>query len=408
MTLPIVIVGGGLAAVRTAQSLRMSGNDERIILIGDEAHQPYDRPSLSKEVLSGEYHAPPPLVDADWFATAAIETRWGGRVEQIRCAPLAVILTGGEEISARAIVVATGAQDRKLPVPGAALANVVGLRSLDDANALKRMLGGTDHLVVVGGGLIGCEVASTARRLGVDVTVVEAAAAPMMRVLGAELGAMARDWLEGIGVTFIPMATVTAIEGEDRVEAVRLSDGTRIAADIVLVSIGARPRVELVETLGIGGRAGIPVNGYGATTVPGIYAVGDVAQWPLRCGGQRCLETYINTQDQASIVAAALAGQPVSQHQLPYSWTTIAGHKLQIAGDFAAQGTLVFRTLATGGKLAFKTDETGQILATVAIDAPKDFGLAKRLVEQSAVVEPAALSDVDLPLRTLLQGQRAA
>lgn len=401
----IAIVGSGLAGVRAAQALRAQGFGGRLYLIGEEAHHPYDRPSLSKEVLAGTLDVPPILAEQEWLVDQAIELVAGDAVTAIDGNTRELRLASGTSLRADRILIATGARSRRLSLPGSELGGVHTLRSLDDARRLQGELRPGKSLVVVGGGLIGCEVASTARAAGVEVTVVEVAGELMQRVMDPFTARWCRCALEREGVNVMLNTGVTAFAGTQRVDTVVCADGRRVAADVVLVSIGAEPSSELGAMAGLHCQRGIVVDATGASDNPAIFAAGDAANWPLVGGGRRSFETYLNAQAQAGIAAQAMLGKSVPSPQTPLSWTRMASHHLQMVGDMTGPGETVLRGDPDADAfLVFRIAER-RVAGCVSANTPKDFAVARRLVDAMAPVDAARLSDTGTNLRDLLRAR---
>ncbi|WP_230290964.1 NAD(P)/FAD-dependent oxidoreductase [Croceicoccus sp. Ery5] len=402
----VAIIGNGVAGVTTAQVLRAEGFEGRISLIGDEPHLPYDRPSLSKAVLGGDLAEPPLLVSNEWYNEAQIDLIFGKTVTRLDASERAISLDDGKEFAADVVVAATGSSARKPLLAGGDLAGVATLRTHDDVDRLRRDWAPGMRLVVMGGGLIGCEVATTAKKLGLEVTILESADELLVRVLGRRIGAWSREQLRSLGVRVELGVGVSAFVGEDRLTAVIASDGRRFAADSALICIGAEPVDHLAREAGLACDRGVIVDGCGATLADGIFAVGDVANWPLRDGGRRSLETYLNAQRQAAAVAAAILGKKATAPQVPVSWTEIAGCRMQIGGDIEGPGEVVLRgTLGGGPALLFRV-LNGVVRAVVAVDAPRDFAMVVKLVEQQSIVAAEALGDVNMSMRDLARSSQ--
>ena len=331
------MVGASLAGLSAARSLRKQGYDGRLVVIGDELHRPYDRPPLSKEFLAGT-HAEAELalevdgedLGAEWLlGTRAVGLDHGGRV---------VRLTDGREVRADGVVIATGAAARTLP-GSEGLAGVHTLRTLDDARALRDELALGGRLVVIGGGFIGAEVASTARALGLDVTIVEAAPTPLAGPLGESMGALVSALHADHGVRLSCGVGVKGLSGERRVDAVLLEDGRSIPADIVVVGVGARPNVEWLEGSGIDLDNGVKCGADGRTSLAGVVAVGDCANWyDPRAGHHRRVEHWTGARERPdAAVATLLAGGAVEPGvpRPPYFWSDQYGVKIQFAGHAA-------------------------------------------------------------------------
>lgn len=399
----IAIIGSGLAGVRATQALRTEGYDGRLFLIGEEPHHPYDRPSLSKEVLASAVGGPPDLVDQDWISGHAIDLVAGDAVTSIDGDSRRMHFASGTTLVADRILLATGARSRALAIAGSKLRGIHSLRSLDDARRLQAELRPGKRLVVVGGGLIGCEVASTACGTGVDVTIIEVASELMQRVMDPTTARWCRRALEREGVEILLNAGVTAFEGEHQVASVICSDGRHIAADLVLVSIGAEPSTELGAMAGLRCDRGILVDATGATDHPDIFAAGDAASWPLVGGGRRSFETYLNAQAQAAVAAQAILGKSVLAPQIPLSWTRLASHHVQMMGDMAGPGQVVLHgDPTTDAFLSFRIADE-RVVACVSANMPRDFAVARRLVDTQARVDLKRLGDAAASLRDLLK-----
>nr|BAM76239.1 biphenyl 2,3-dioxygenase, ferredoxin reductase [Janibacter sp. TYM3221] len=406
MTATIAVVGNGVAGVSAVQALRAEGYDGRLVLIGDERGLPYDRTALSKGVLAGEQSAPPLLSPAERYAVLDVEVVVGRTVAQLDSARRHLRFADGGDLLADRVLIATGARARSLELPGGALPGVGTIRMTADVLTLRESWQPGQRLVVVGGGLIGCEVASTARKLGLEVTIVEAADELLTRVVGRRVGAWCRQRLEELGVTVRLRTKVAEFVGSDRLKAVIDADGTSFAAESALVCVGAEPATALAESAGLRCSRGILVDASGRTASEGVFAAGDASSWPLRSGTRRSLETYLNSQKQGAAAALAMLGRPVPAPQVPLSWTEIAGHRLQMIGDLEGPGELIARgRFGEEPAVIFRLAD-GEVCAAVAVDAPRDFASAMRLVETGAVVVPEALGDTTIPLRELQQAAR--
>lgn len=239
----IAIVGAGLSGASAARVLRDEGYDGRLWILGEETHRPYDRPSLSKSVLSGADEMPPELAEPTWYDDNQVELVSGTKVSAFDLRGRKLELASGWSIDVDGVLLATGARARRLDVPGSQLDGVHYLRTMDDSLAMRTSLKPGMSVVIVGGGLIGCEVASTARKLGAEVTILETADELLLRVMGPMVGAGCRGLLEAMGVRVLLGAKAASFLGTSRVEAVMTQANERVSADLVLVSIGAEPDV---------------------------------------------------------------------------------------------------------------------------------------------------------------------
>jgi biphenyl 2,3-dioxygenase ferredoxin reductase subunit len=399
MTKSITIVGGGLAAVRSAEALRAEGFSGAISMINGEGVLPYDRPSLSKSVLLEPGSGPPPLIEAGWFTEAGVDLLDGEVAIAIDPANGGVELQSGRILRADRILLATGAQAR-WPAAFPRIEGVFSLRSHVDGRDLADALRTGVEVVIIGGGLIGCEVATAARKQGCNVTIIEALDELVVRALGHQVGSMCRAWLNEAGITTLTDVAMSHIVGGRRVEAVALADGRLISADVVLISIGVEPMMHLAHDAQLPcGRDGVIVDASGETAAERVFAAGDVASWPVRGGIRRCLETYLNSQEQAGVAARAMLGIKRPSIQLPQAWTEIAGRYIQTIGTLAGEGRVIVREEPSG--TMFFRHAGGRLEACVAIDAMRNFGIARRLVDGRAVVDDASLADGQISLRDI-------
>ncbi|WP_328351209.1 FAD-dependent oxidoreductase [Streptomyces sp. NBC_00445] len=330
----VAVVGASLAGLSAARSLRKQGYDGRLVVIGDETHRPYDRPPLSKEFLAGALGEADLALETDGEDLRA-EWLLGTRATGLDRAERAVRLADGREVRADGVVIATGAAARTLP-GSEGLAGVHVLRTLDDARALRDELALGGRLVVIGGGFIGAEVASTAYALGVDVTVVEVAPTPLAGPLGETMGGVVSALHADHGVRLLCGVGVKGLSGETRVDAVLLEDGRSIPADIVVVGVGARPCVEWLEGSGVELDNGVKCGADGRTSLAGVVAVGDCANWyDPRLGAHRRVEHWTGARERPdAAVAALLAGGELEagMPRPPYFWSDQYGVKIQFAG----------------------------------------------------------------------------
>ncbi|MGW0942986.1 NAD(P)/FAD-dependent oxidoreductase [Streptomyces sp. NPDC002623] len=348
----VAVVGASLAGLSAARSLRKQGYDGRLVVIGDEFHRPYDRPPLSKEFLAGTLGEADLALETDDEELAA-EWLLGVRATGLDHAERAVRLADGRTLRADGIVIATGAAARTLP-GSEGLAGVHTLRTLDDARALRDELGRGGRLVVIGGGFIGAEVASTAYALGVDVTVIEAAPTPLAGPLGETMGAVVSALHADHGVRLLCGVGVKGLSGESRVDAVLLEDGRSVPADIVVVGVGARPCVEWLEGSGVALDNGVKCGADGRTSLAGVVAVGDCANWyDPRAGSHRRVEHWTGALERpAAAVATLLAGGAVEPGvpRPPYFWSDQYGVKIQFAGSAVGADSVTVEEGAPGDR----------------------------------------------------------
>ncbi|MDS1271950.1 FAD-dependent oxidoreductase [Lipingzhangella sp. LS1_29] len=335
----IVIVGAGVAGLSTAEELRDRGYTGPLVLVGEERHPPYDRPPLSKEYLTGDpAHTRVALRDNSDLAALRLDLRLGRQARALDPAHRLLTLDDGSTVRYHGLVIATGARARR---PATNLAGVHTLRGLDDADAIRRAFATHDRVVVVGAGFIGTEVAASARHLGLDVTLVDAADTPMAGPLHPRLGEIVADIHREHGVALRLGAGVAGFEGAERVERVLLSDGSTVDTPLVVAGLGVAPDTEWLAGSGIElvpGAGDVSCDMFCATSAPNVYAVGDVANWPHPHFGRLRLEHWTNAREQAAVVAHNLLASPENQQvyaPVPYVWSDQYGMKFQLLGQAA-------------------------------------------------------------------------
>ncbi|MCZ9351199.1 FAD-dependent oxidoreductase [Streptomyces mutabilis] len=372
----VAVVGASLAGLSAARSLRNQGFDGRLIIVGEEPHRPYDRPPLSKEFLAGKTGETDLALEQDGEDLAA-EWLLGARATRLGKERRAVRLADGREVRADGIVIATGAAARTLPGTGG-LAGVHTLRTLDDARALRDDLALGGRLVVIGGGFIGAEVASTAHTLGLDVTVVEAASTPLAGPLGETMGGIVSALHADHGVRLLCGVGVKGLIGGTRVDGVVLDDGHTIPADTVVVGVGARPCVEWLEGSGVALGDGVRCGADGTTSVPGVVAVGDCAAWyDPRAGIHRRVEHWSGARERADAAVAALLSWGAKKPGVPrppYFWSDQYGVKIQFAGHAAGADSV---TIAEGSPqdrdVLAVYRRSGRPVAVLGMNRPRQF-----------------------------------
>ncbi|GGQ33120.1 pyridine nucleotide-disulfide oxidoreductase [Streptomyces mutabilis] len=372
----MAVVGASLAGLSAARSLRNQGFDGRLIVVGEEPHRPYDRPPLSKEFLAGKTGEADLALERDGEDLAA---KWllGARATRLVKERRAVRLADGREVRADGIVIATGAAARTLPDAGG-LAGVHTLRTLDDARALRDDLALGGRLVVIGGGFIGAEVASTAHALGLDVTVVEAASTPLAGPLGETMGGIVSALHADHGVRLLCGVGVKGLIGGTRVDGVVLDDGRTVPADTVVVGVGARPCVEWLEGSGVALGDGVRCGADGTTSVPGVVAVGDCAAWyDPRAGTHRRIEHWSGARERADAAVAALLSWGAKEPGVPrppYFWSDQYGVKIQFAGHAAGADSV---TIAEGSPqdrdVLAVYRRAGRPVAVLGMNRPRQF-----------------------------------
>jgi 3-phenylpropionate/trans-cinnamate dioxygenase ferredoxin reductase subunit len=315
-----VIAGAGLAGAKAAEALRGEGFEGRIVLVGEEPEAPYERPPLSKDYLRGEVPREQARVHAaGFYEEQAIELLTGTAVTAVDVAARRVALSTGERLAYDRLLLATGAEPRRLSVPGAELDGVHLLRDLADADRLAAALAPGARAVIAGGGWIGMEVAASARQKGLEVTVAELGAAPLERALGREVGELYARLHRDHGVDVRTGAAVARVEGAGRVERVVLADGGALDADLLVCGLGAVPRTALAEEAGLAVGDGVLTDASLRTSAPGVFAAGDVANPEHPFYGRRLrVEHWANALHQPEVVARAMLGRPAVYDRLPY------------------------------------------------------------------------------------------
>jgi NADPH-dependent 2,4-dienoyl-CoA reductase/sulfur reductase-like enzyme len=334
MTPTVAVVGASLSGLSAARALREQSYDGHIVMIGDEDHVPYDRPPLSKDFLAGTASLDDIALGTPDDEALGLEWRLGSTAIGLDHVSRSVLLSDGSEIRADGVVLATGARARRLP-GSERLAGVHVLRSLGDAIALREDLTAAGRLVVIGAGFIGAEVASTARTLGLEVTVVETQPVPLAGPLGAQMGAACAELHADHGTRLLTGTGVAGLVGTGRVEGVELADGTRLPADVVVVGIGAAPNIEWLAESGVALGNGVLTDARGATNIPGVVAVGDcAATWSDSAERHVRTEHWTNALEQPATAVATLLGaaQPTPP-PVPYFWSDQYGARIQFAGS---------------------------------------------------------------------------
>jgi 3-phenylpropionate/trans-cinnamate dioxygenase ferredoxin reductase component len=390
----IVIVGGGLAGAKAAEALRERGYDGPVTLLGDEAELPYERPPLSKGYLAGEASFDDAVVHpAAWYDEQHIELRLGAHATAIDRDRREVELAGGERVPYGALLLATGAEPRRLPIPGADTA--LTLRTRADSDAIRATFGAGRRLVLIGAGWIGLEVAAAARTAGTEVTVLESAELPLLAVLGKQMATVFADLHRAHGVDLRLGVSVAAIEAD----GVRLADGTVIPADAVVVGVGVRPRTELAEAAGLDVDNGVLVDAQLRTSDPAIFAVGDIANHDHPVLGRRVrVEHWATALNQGPAAAAAMLGGTEPYTELPYFFSDQYDLGMEYIGH-ATPGSytqvVVRGDTKTREFVAFWLDGADRILAAMNVNVWDVIDEIKPLIVARTPVDPAKLADPD-------------
>jgi len=393
----VVIVGGGQAGCETAAALRGRGFEGSVTVIGDEPDEPYQRPPLSKDFLIDTKPAVIALRGPGFYLDNRIELRRGDRAAEVDCARRQVRSESGACIPYDHLVLATGARNRLLPVPGAALSGVHYLRTSADARAVRASLERSSGLVVVGAGFIGLEVAAAAAMRGVPVTIVEASDRPMVRTSSLPVSTFFADGHRRNGVRLLLGAGVEeVVSAGSQVVGVRTGDGELVRADMVLVGIGVLPNVDIAARCGLAVDDGIVVDEQLLTADRGISAVGDCASYPSGIGDARHrLESVQNAIDHARMVAARLSGGR-TEPGVPWFWSHQFGHKLQIAGVAPDRSRTAVRGRPSAGQFSvFSFDSTDRLRAVESVNQAAEHMAARRALKAGLPISPEQAADPD-------------
>lgn len=402
-----VVVGGGLAAVKAVETLRDEGYDGGVSVVAREAHHPYERPPLSKDYLRGEVERDSvfPLAP-DWYAEHDVELLTGTTATALDVAGHHVTLADGRELGYEKLLLATGSDPRRLPLPGAGLDGVHVLRTIDDSESLAAAFtaglhDGAGRLAIVGDGWIGLEVAASARSAGLEVTVVGRGAHPLERVLGPEMGELYGQVHTDHGVRLHRRAQVTAITGDDgRVSGVETADGTRVDADLVLVAVGATPNVGLAEAAGLAidsTTGGVVAAATLQTTDPDVFVAGDVASVPTaRYGRSVRVEHWATALNQGPHAARAMLGSTDPYPELPYFFSDQYAVGMEylgfVAGPDAYDEVVVSGSVPDRELVAFWVKD-GRVEAGMAVNVWEQMDRVKELIHRDGPVDRSELEN---------------
>ncbi|GAA3325186.1 NAD(P)/FAD-dependent oxidoreductase [Paeniglutamicibacter sulfureus] len=396
----ILIVGGGLAGFTVAQNLRVRGYAGTLQII-DPAGIPYDRPPLSKGYLLGDKDAAGiELAPASWFAEHRVELL-PGTVRALELEPLGVELEDGRTLHADRLVLATGGSARPLPIPGGDLDSVLVLRDRADADRLRAKIVPGTRLAIVGAGLIGAEVASSARQLGAEVTLVDPMDPPLVPAVGPELARRLHAMHADAGITVIHGAPVGIARTADG-HRLELADGRVVECDEVLVGIGIIPNTELAQAAGLETDNGVLVDENQRTSHPSVFAVGDMARTRRPDGTLlRRGEHWEYAMNTGATAAAAILEQDLPVHGASWFWSDRHGTHVEGVGDMNAEGTTILRINEGEPVAAFRIAADGRMLGAAAIDGGLTIKAARRIIDKGIIVQAAALADPGIQLKKL-------
>jgi len=399
----IVIAGAGHAAGQLVATLKQQKFAGQIVLVGDEPYLPYQRPPLSKKFLSGELDAERLYVKPEsFYADTQIETRLNCSISTLDRESRVLITESGDTIGYDKLVLALGSRVRKLSIDGADLNGVHYLRSIADVDAIRAELGERKKAVIIGAGYIGLEVAAVLRQLGVEVTVIEMAERVMSRVVSPEISDFYQIEHANHGVKLRLSTGITAFHGESRVSAVETADGEMLAADFVVVGVGVLPNTELATAAGLQVENGIVVDDQCQTSDPDIYAVGDCTAHPNAIYERRLrLESVQNALEQARTAASNICGKEAHYTEVPWFWSDQYDLKLQIAGLSTGYDEVVIRGNPADRAFACLYLRDGKLIATDAVNSPRDFVQSKAIIAARLPVDRQQLADVSIALKDL-------
>jgi 3-phenylpropionate/trans-cinnamate dioxygenase ferredoxin reductase subunit len=398
-----VIVGASLAGAKAAETLRQEGFDGRLVLVGAEHERPYERPPLSKDYLRGEVGREKVYVHEEGFyAEHDIELCLGRTALSLDTSNGELELDDGERLRYDRLLLATGAEPRRLAIPGAELDGVMYLRSVRDSDTLRARLDRGGAVVVVGAGWIGAEVAASARQRGLEVTVLDPASVPLERVMGADVGAVYRDIHTDHGTRMLMGTGVEAFEGDRAVERVRTSDGRELECDFVVVGVGVVPRFKLTLQSDIVLANGIVVDEHLQTNVPGVFAAGDVANAYHPFYGEPIrVEHWANALNQGPAAARNMLGMATAYERLPYFFSDQYDVGMEYTGYARDWDRVVFRgDPATRAFVAFWLVDD-RVVAGMNVNVWDVTDAIKRLISERVAVDDQTLADPDVPLEEL-------
>jgi 3-phenylpropionate/trans-cinnamate dioxygenase ferredoxin reductase subunit len=400
----LAIVGASLAGAKAAEAARDAGFDGRIVLVGDEPGQPYERPPLSKAVLRGDKDPDAARVHPDGFYAERDIELVNDRADTLDPVSRTIRLAGGETIGFDSAVLATGAAPRRLDILGADLAGVHYLRTIDDSVRLRDAIRDATRVVVIGAGWIGSEVAASARQMGAEVVLVDPAPVPLQRVLGDDIGAVFARLHTDNGVHLRLGTGVAELRGTKTVEAVVLADGRVEAADVVVVGVGVTPRIELAQAAGLAIDNGILVDEHLATAVPGIYAAGDVANaFHPHYGRHLRVEHWANALNQGTTAGRNAAGNRDAYTRLPYFFSDQYDLGMEYVGHGDGTDAVVVRGDRDAREFVAFWHRDGIVTAAMNVNIWDVVDDLKAIVEARVPVDSARLADADVPLGDLVR-----
>jgi 3-phenylpropionate/trans-cinnamate dioxygenase ferredoxin reductase subunit len=400
----VVIVGASLAGARAAQELRDRGFDGDIALIGAEHDRPYERPPLSKNYLRGEVERQKVFVhDEDFYEQQQIQLMTGRTATKLDVDASQVLLDDGRKVGYDKLLLTTGAEPRRLSVPGAELDGILYLRTVEDSDALRARLETGARVVVVGAGWIGSEVAASARQKGLEVALVDPLALPNERIFGAEIASFYRDVHAQHGVQLVLGEGVEAFEGDGKVSGVRTSTGRVIDCDFAVVGVGVVPRTQLARGTGLEINNGIVVDEKLQTSAPNVFAAGDVANaWHPFYGQRVRVEHWANALNQGPAAARAMLGATVTYDRIPYFFSDQYEVGMEYSGYPTEWDEVVFRGSRDAGEFVAFWHKDGRVVAGMNVNVWDVNEHVQALIRSGRQIDAAALADSETALESLI------
>ena len=401
----LVIVGAGQSAIQCITSLRKEDYPGLITLVGEEEHLPYQRPPLSKgfleDTVSNERLY---FKKLEFFIENKVQLKLGTKAEEIDIENNNIHLSDNTKLSFDKLVFATGSSVRKLDFPGKDLNSIHYLRGLDDALSIKKDLQTRQNIVVVGAGYIGLEVAAIAAKQNKSVTVIEMADRVMNRTVDPQISDYYLNLHQKNGVTFKFNTSLKEIIGTNNPEKVVCSDGSEVAADMVVIGAGIMPNVELAENAGLSCDNGIVVNEFGKTDHADIYACGDCTNHPNKLLNKKIrLESVHNAMEQSKTVASSIINQSLAYNQIPWFWSDQYDHKLQIVGLSGDHDKVIMRGDMSEAKFMLFYTKDDKLIAVDAVNNSKEFLICKKLVANKVTIKPDEISNPATNLNDLIE-----
>ena len=400
----LVVIGAGQSAIQCITSLKKEGYEGSITLVGEEEHLPYQRPPLSKGFLDDSINKERLYFKKlDFFTENKIQLKLGISATSVDIENNLVNLSDEEKLHFDKLVFATGSRVRLLDFPGNDLDNIHYLRGLDDAENIKKGLEKSKHLVVIGAGYIGLEVAAIASEKGVKVSIVEMADRVMSRTVDPQISDYYLNLHQNNGVKLKFNTSLEEIKGQRQVESVVCSDGTSINTDMVIIGAGVIPNTEIAQNSGVSCENGILVDEFGRTNFKNVFACGDCTSHPNKLlNMQLRLESVHNAMEQSKAVAMSVLDKPAEYSQIPWFWSDQYDHKLQIVGISGSHDTVTMRGSADASKFMLFYTRGEELVAVDAVNNPKDFLICRKLVANKVKIKTDMISDLNLNLNDLI------